>query len=161
MSKAICCLSIYAVITTILIIILSYIISADIACSLVTNVTGTDNKIKTSNNYKFLSFKNRKSKDGGEKCSSWEFHGIETFEFMVMGIFAIFMMVKGAKKFCGKGGYLERRKETKLKRDAAKFEKLRSKFEHIVEKDKTEAKGHTKTTSKEPVKESHAVVFDL
>ena len=60
---------------------------------------------------------------------------------MVMGIFAIFMLVKGAKKLCGKGGYLERRKETKLKRDAAKFEKLRSKFEHIVEKDKTEAKG--------------------
>ena len=58
-----------------------------------TIVTGTDNKTKTSNNYEFLSFDNRKSKDGGEKCSSWEFHGIETFEFMVMGIFAIFLNI--------------------------------------------------------------------
>ena len=156
MSKAVCCLGIYAVITTIIIIILSYIISADIACSLVTNVTGTDNK-----NYEFLFFDNRKSKDGGENCSSWEFHGIETFEFMVMGTFAIFMLIKGARKFCGKGGYLERRKETKLKRDAAKFEKLKSKFEHIVEKDKTEAKGLATATTKEPVKESHAVAFVL
>ena len=78
---------------------------------------------------------------------------------MVMGIFAIFMLVKGAKKVCGKGGYQERRKETKLKRDAAKFEKLRNKFENIVEKDKTEAKGHATDNSKEPVKESHAVVM--
>ena len=60
MSKAVCCLGIYAVITTIIIAILSWIISADIACSLVTNVTGTYNKIKTSNNYEFLSFDNRK-----------------------------------------------------------------------------------------------------
>ena len=104
MSKVICCLSIYTVITTILIIILSYIISAKIACFLVTNVTGTDNKIKTSNNYEFFSFDKSKSKDGGEKCSSWEFHGIETFEYMVMGTFAIFMLIKGIRKFCGKGG---------------------------------------------------------
>ena len=53
MSKAVCCLGIYAVITTIIIAILSWIISADIACSLVTNVTGTDNKINTSNNKNF------------------------------------------------------------------------------------------------------------
>ena len=108
MSKAVCCLGIYAVITTIIIAILSWIISADIACSLVTNVTGTDNKIKTSNNYEFLSFDNRRCKDGGEKCSTWEFHGIESFEFLVMGIFAIYMLVKGIRKICGKVGYLER-----------------------------------------------------
>ena len=161
MSKAICCLSIYAVITTILIIILSYIISADIACSLVTNVTGTDNKIKTSNNYEFLSFDNRKSKDGGEKWSSWEFHGIETFEFMVMGTFAIFMLTKGARKFYGKGGYLERRKETKLKRDATKFEKLKSKFEHIVKKDKTEAKGLATATTKGPARGGVRLMNDI
>ena len=70
MSKAVCCLGIYAVITTIIIAILSWIISDEIACSQGTNVTGTDNKIKTSNNYEFLSFDNRKSKDGGEICSS-------------------------------------------------------------------------------------------
>ena len=162
MSKAVCCLGIYAVITTIIIAILSWIISADIACSLVTNVTGTDNKIKTSNNYEFLSFDNRRSKDGGEKCScsTWEFHGIESFEMLVMGIFAIFMLVKGIRKICGKGGYLEKRKETKLKRDAAKFEKLKSKFEQVVEKD-TDAKGHATTTTKEPAKDTHTVAFVL
>ena len=76
-----------------------------------------------------------------------------------MGTFAIFLMVKSLKKICGKGGYLEKRKEMKLKRDAAKFEKLKSKFENIVEKDKTDTKGHATDSSKEPVKESHAVVM--
>ena len=133
MSKAVCCLGIYAVITTIIIAILSWIISADIAYSLVTNVTGTDNKIKTSNNYEFLSFDNRKSKDGGEICSSQQFHSIESFEFLVMGVFAIFMMVKGFKKLCGEGGYIQKRKEMKWKQDAEKFEKLKSKFESVAE----------------------------
>ena len=145
MSKAVCCLGIYAIITTIIIAILSWIISAEVACSLVTNVTGTDNKIKTSNNYEFLSFDNRKSKDGGESCSSWQFHGIESFEFLLIGVFTIFMIVKGFKKLCGEGGYLQKRKEMKLKRDAAKFEKLKSKFEPVVEKD---AKGPTTDTNK-------------
>ena len=49
----------------------------------------------------------------------------------------------------------------KLKRDAAKFEKLKSKFEHIVETDKTDAKGNATDNSKEPVNESHAVVMKL
>ena len=135
MSKAVCCLGIYAVITTIIIAILSWIISAEIACSLVTNVTGTDNKIKTSNNYEFLSFDNRKSKDGGESCTSWQFHGVESFEFLLIGVFIIYMIVKGFRKLCGEGGYLQKRKEMKLKRDQAKFEKLKSKFEQVVEKD--------------------------
>ena len=161
MSKAICCLSIYATICTIIIIILSYIISAQISCSLVSEVSGMDNKVKMSNNYEFLSFDNRKSEDGSEKCSTWDFHGFQLFEFLVMGIFAIFILVKGAKKCCGKGGILEKRKEMKLKRDAAKFEKLKSKFVHIVETDKTDAKGHATDSSKELVKESHAVAIKL
>ena len=66
-------------------------------------------------------------------------------------------MVKGVRKFCGKD--LERRKEMKLKRDAAKFEKLISKFENIVEKDKTDAKGHEPDDNKGPIKESHTVVI--
>ena len=80
---------------------------------------------------------------------------------MVMGIFAIFMLINGFKKFCGKGGYLERRKETKLKRDAAKFEKLKSKFEPVVEKDKTESKGPATSNTKEPAKDTHTVAFVL
>ena len=142
MSKAICCLSIYATICTVIIIILSYVISAEISCSLITEVSGTDNMVKTSNNYEFMSFDNRRSKDEGEQCNTWSFYGFKTFEFLAMGILAIFLIVKGLKKFCGKGGYLEKRKETKLKRDAAKFEKLKSRFKNIVEKDKTDAKGH-------------------
>ena len=137
------------------------IISDEIACSQGTNVTRTDNKIKTSNNYGFLSFDNHKCKDGGEICSSWQFHGIESFEFLVMGVFAIFMMVKGFKKLCGEGGYLQRRKEMKLKRDAAKFEKLKSKFEPAVEKDKTESKGPATDNIKEPAKDTHTVAFVL
>ena len=35
------------------------------------------------------------------------------------------------------------------------------KFENIVEKDKTDAKGHATDNCKEPVKESHAVVIRL
>ena len=90
MSKAVCCLGIYAVITTIIIAILSWIISDEVACSQVNNVTGTDNKIKTSTNYEFLNFDNRRSKDGDENCScsSWGFLGIEAFEFMVIGVFS-------------------------------------------------------------------------
>ena len=59
--------------------------------------------------------------------------------------FTIFMIVKGFKKLCGEGGYLQRRNEMKLKRDAAKFEKLKSKFEPVVEK---EAKGPVTDTNK-------------
>ena len=87
MSKAICCLSIYA----------------DISCSWITEVSGTDNKVKTSNNYEFLSFDNRRSKDGEEQCNTWSFYGFEAFEFLAMGILAILLIVKGLKKFCGKG----------------------------------------------------------
>ena len=135
MSKAVCCLGIYAVITTVIIAILSWIISDEIACSQVNNVTGTDNKIKTSANYEFLNFNNRRSKDGDENCScsSWEFLGIESFEFMVIGVFIIFLVVRGISKLCGKGGYIQKRKEMKWKQDTEKFEKLKSKFEPVVE----------------------------
>ena len=78
-----------------------------------------------------------------------------------MGVFAIFMLVKGFKKLCGEGGYLQRRKEMKLKRDVAKFEKLKSKFEPVVEKDKTESKGPATINTKEPAKDTHTVAFVL
>ena len=100
MSKAVCCLGIYAAITTIIIAILSWIISEDVACSQVNNVTGTDNKIKSSTNYEFLNFDNRKSKDGDESCScsSWGFLGIEAFEFLVIDVFIIFQITKRIQK---------------------------------------------------------------
>ena len=85
------------------------------------------------------------------QCSTWSFYGFEAFEFLAIGILAIFLIVKGLKKFCGKGGYLEKRRESKLKRDAAKFEKLRIRFENTVEKDKVDLKGHVTDNCKEPV----------
>ena len=135
MLKAVCCLGIYAAITTIIIAILSWIISEDVACSQVNNVTGTDNKIRSSTNYEFLNFDNRKSKDGDENCtcSSWGYLGIEAFEFLLIGAFIIYLVIKGFRRICGEGGYIQKRKETKRKRDMEKFEKLKSKFESVVD----------------------------
>ena len=158
MSKAVCCLGIYAAITTIIIAILSWIISEDVACSQVNNVTGTDNKIKSSTNYEFLNFDNRKSKDGDESCScsSWGFLGIEAFEFLVIGVFVIFLVIKGFRRICGEGGYIQKRKETKWKRDAEKFAKLKSKFESVVE-----TKGPEQNNTKEAANDSDRVAIVL
>ena len=60
-----------------IIIVLSYIISQDISCSLVTEVSGTDNKVKTQNNYEFLSFDNRKSKHG-TSCDTTKFEKLRS-----------------------------------------------------------------------------------
>ena len=158
MSKAVCCLGIYAVITTIIIAILSWIISEDVACSQVNNVTGTDNKIKSSTNYEFLNFDNRKSKDGDESCScsSWGFLGIEAFEFLVIGVFVIFLVIKGFRRICGEGGYIQKRKETKWKRDAEKFAKLKSKFASGAE-----AKGPEQNNIKEAAHDLEKVAVVL
>ena len=158
MSKAVCCLGIYAVITTIIIAILSWIISEDVACSQVNNVTGTDNKIKTCTNYEFLNFDNRKSKDGDESCScsSWGYLGIEAFEFLLIGAFIIYLVFKGFRRICGEGGYIQKRKETKWKRDAEKFAKLKSKFESGAE-----AKGPEQNNTKEAANDSEKVAIVL
>ena len=158
MSKAVCCLGIYAAITTIIIAILSWIISEDVACSQVNNVTGTDNKIRSSTNYEFLNFDNRKSKDGDESCtcSSWGFLGIEAFEFLLIGAFVIYLVFKGFRRICGEGGYIQKRKETKWKRDAEKFEKLKSKFESVAE-----TKGPEQNNTKEAANSSDRVAIVL
>ena len=73
---------------------------------------------------------------------------------MAIGVFVIFLIYKGGKKICGKKGILEKRRESKLQRDAAKFEKLRIRFEKpgaVVEKDKVELKGHVIENCKGPV----------
>ena len=159
MSKAICRPSIYSTICMVIIIALSYVISQDISCKLVTDVSGTDNKVKTSNNHECLSFDNRQSKDGGEQCNTWRYLGIETFEFMAIGVLAIFLIYKGGKKICGKKGILEKRRESKLQREAAKFEKLRIRFEKpgaVIERDDFELKGHVTENCKGPVRELNA-----
>ena len=158
MSKAVCCLGIYAVITTIIIAILSWIISEDVACSQVNNVTGTDNKIRSSTNYEFLNFDNRKSKDGDESCtcSSWGYLGIEAFEFLLIGAFVTYLVFKGFRRICGEGGYIQKRKETKWKRDAEKFAKLKSKFESVAE-----TKGPEQNNTKEAANDSDRVAIVL
>ena len=67
-------------------------------------------------------------------------------------------MIKGFKKLCGEGGYLQRRKEMKLKRDAARFEKLKSKFEPVVEKD---AKGPATDNTKGAANDKDRVAIVL
>ena len=158
MSKAVCCLGIYSAITTIIIAILSWIISEDVACSQVNNVTGADNKIRSSTNYEFLNFDNRKSEEGDESCtcSSWGYLGIEAFEFLLIGAFIIFLVFKGFRKVCGKDGYIQKRKETKWKRDAEKFAKLKSKFESG-----TEAKGPEQNNIKEAAHDLEKVAVVL
>ena len=107
MSKAIWCLSIYSTVCTVIIIALSYVISQDISCKLVTEVSGTDNKVKTSNNYEFLWFDNRKSKDGST-CNTWSYFGIEAFEYMAIVLLLIFILYKGGKKFVGRMDFLKK-----------------------------------------------------
>ena len=128
-----------------IIIVLSYIISQDISCSLVTEVSGNDNKVKTQNNYEFLSFDNRKSKDGTSCDTTWSYYGIEAFEYMALVMFLIFILYKGSNKIWGKKGLIEQRRNSKEQGDTAKFEKLRSKFENAEAAKKpetTESKGH-------------------
>ena len=150
MSKAVCCLGIYSAVTTIIIAILAWIISEDVACSQVNNVTGMDNKIRASTNYEFLNFDNRKLEEGDESCtcSSWDYLGVEAFEFLLIGTVFIFLAFKGFKTVFGKDGYIQKRKEMKWKREAEKYAKLKSKFESG-----TEAKGPEQNNIKEAAQE--------
>ena len=64
---------------------------------------------------------------------------------MALAMFLIFVLYKGGVKVCGKKGLIEQRRNSKEKRDAAKFEKLRSRFENAEAAMKTEtieSKGH-------------------
>ena len=109
-----------------------------------TEVSSTDNKLKTSNNYEFLSFDNRKSKDGST-CNTWSYFGIEAFEYMAIVLLLIFILYKGGRKICGKNGLLEKRRNSKLKWDTAKFEKLRTRFENtgaVTNRGTNKLKGH-------------------
>ena len=56
-----------------------------------------------------------------------------SFEFFIIWVFVIFLVIKGFRRICGEGGYIQKRKEMKWKRDAEKFEKLKSKFESVAE----------------------------
>ena len=57
---------------------------------------------------------------------------------MAIAILLIFILYKGGKKVCGKKGLLEQSRNSKEKRDAAKFEKHRTRFENAEAANKTE-----------------------
>ena len=78
---------------------------------------------------------------------------------MAIGVLIIFLIYKGGRKTCGKDGILEKRREAKLQRDAAKFEKLWILFEKsgaVLERDNNELKGHVTDSCKGPVRELNA-----
>ena len=156
MTKAVCCLGIYSAVTTIIIAIMAWIISEDVACSQVNNVTGTDNKIRASTNYEFLNFDNRNSEEGDESCtcSSWSYLGVEAFEFLLIGGVFICLACKGFRTVFGKDGYIQKRKQMKWQRDAEKFAKLKSKFESG-----TENKGPEQNNIKEAAQEKVTVIL--
>ena len=91
---------------------------------MVTEVSGNENKVKTSNKYEILSFDNSRNKDASDQCGTWSYLGIETFEFLAMGMLLIFLIYKTIRKMCGKDGILEKRREAKLQRDARRFERF-------------------------------------
>ena len=105
-----------------------------------------------------MNFDNRKSKEGDESCtcSSWGYLGIEAFEFLLIGAFVIYLVFKGFRRICGEGGYIQKRKETKWKRDAEKFAKLKSKFESAAE-----TKGPEQNNTKEAANDSDKVAIVL
>ena len=118
MSKAILCLSIYSTICTVIIIALSYVIAQQSSCKMVTDVSGNDNKVKTTAKYDILSFDMSRSKDSSNQCDVWSSLGFQTFKLMVLEMLIIFLAYKIGRKVCGKDGILAKRREAKLQRDA-------------------------------------------
>ena len=81
MSKAVLYLSIYAVISTVIMIALSYVIAQELLCRMVTEVTGTDNKVRSSSKYDILSVDLSRSKE--DQCDVWSSLEMEFFEFFI------------------------------------------------------------------------------
>ena len=84
---------------------------------------------------------------------TWSYLGIELFEYMAIGLLLIFLLYKGGRKICGKDGLLEKRRNSKLQRDAAKCEKLRTRFKNtgaVINRDINELKGHVTDGSQGP-----------
>jgi len=81
---------------------------------------------------------------------------------MAIGLFLIFLLYKGGRKFSGKDGLLEKRRNSKLQRDAADFEKLRTGFENtgaVINREINELKGHVTDGSKGPAQALNATTL--
>ena len=156
MSKAILCLSIYSTIPTVIIIALSLVIAEGLSCNLITEVSGMDNKVKTSAKYDILLVDLSSNKDTRDQCYVWTSLGMEFFELLISRMLTIFLAYKVVRNICGKEGLLQKRREAKLQRDARKFEKLRIWFEktreiHVdTEKGTENSKGLTTALNEGP-----------
>ena len=95
MSKAVLCLSIYAIISTVIIIALSYVIAQELSCQMVTEVTGIDIKERTSSKYDILSVDLSRSKEG--QCDVWTSLVMEFFEFFFLEILNIICIQNSQK----------------------------------------------------------------
>ena len=72
---------------------------------------------------------------------------------MAIVVLLILILYKGGRKVCGKNGLREKRRNSKLQCDAAKFEKLRTRFENagaVNKTDTNELKGHVKDGNQGP-----------
>ena len=124
---------------------------------MVTEITGTDNKVRSSSKYDILSVDLSRSKEG--QCHVWTSLGMEFFEFFILGILTIFLAYKTVKKCYGKEGFLQKRKDANLQRDQKKFTKLKLQFERPeemkVDEEKGNSKGPTIASIEGPVTETH------
>ena len=89
-------------------IALSYVIPQESSCKMVTEVSGTDNKVRTSAKYDILSVDLSKSKDG--QCDVWSSLGMEFFEFFILGVLTIFLTYKKVKNIVEKKDFYKREK---------------------------------------------------
>ena len=81
---------------------------------------------------------------------------------MALVVLLIFILYKDGRKVCGKKGLLEKRRNSKPQRDAAKFEKLRTSFENagaVNETDTNEIKGHVKNGNQGPAQAPHVTTL--
>ena len=124
---------------------------------MVMEVSGKDNKVKTSAKYDILSVDLSRSKDSSDQCDVWTSLGKEFFELLILGMLIIFLAYKIVRKVCGKDGIIAKRGKAKLQRDARKFEKLKIRFEKAgeikvdAEKGTGNSKGPTMVLNEGPV----------
>ena len=127
MLKAVFCLSVYATLCTIVVGLLSYVLSRQLACEIKSEVSGNENLVRNNTKYNILSVD--LSKDGNNKCRVWSSMGFEAFELLMMVLLTLFLIYKLGRRVCGKDGLIAKRKAAKLQSNAKKFEKLKQRFE--------------------------------
>ena len=85
MSKGVLYLTVFAVLCTIALDVISYFLS--LKCEIISTVTGNENMIRNEAKYDLFSLD--LSTDGDKKCSKWSSLGFETFEVVVLVTLAL------------------------------------------------------------------------